>query len=162
MLADSALSFVGFRRTVHVSPAVTDTWDSHRQEAKGAPESFGVLVGATSNDRREVWIEDVTTPMPLDRRSRLHFELRDPHHQRIVDQGFLGSGGSRIYLGTWHTHPQSKPRPSQVDEDDWGRCVRRNRGRPLIFVIVGLEEIGAFLRWGKAFNPLRVMLGKVA
>ena len=162
MLADSALCFVGFRRTVHVCPTVANTWDSHRQAAAGAPESFGVLVGATSKDRREVWIEDVTTPMPLDRRSRFHFELLDPHHQRIVDQAFLRSGGSRIYLGTWHTHPQSRPRPSRVDEGDWGRCVRRNKGRPLVFVIVGLEEIGAFLRWGRGIKPLRVMLGKVA
>ena len=80
-------------------------WHVHRQTAPDAAESFGVLMGTTSVDRREIWIERVTTPMAYDRRTRFSFALRDPGHQRMACGMFTCSGGRAIYLGTWHTHP---------------------------------------------------------
>lgn len=162
VLSDRVLCFAGYRRRVCVRARVTDTWQAHRQSEKRAAESFGVLVGTTSVDRRELWIEAVTTPMALDRRSRFHFELRDPGHQRFVDQAFARSCGSQIYLGTWHTHPQPMPMPSPVDEDDWLQCLRRNRNRPLVFVVVGIEVVRVFVRWGNSFRSLEVEFDGVA
>ena len=149
-----ALGFSGYRRRVSVDPEVARVWDTHRQSDSEALESFGVLIGTTSVDKRETWIEAVTTPMRLDVRSRFNFELRDPGHQQVVDEMFERSDESRIYLGTWHTHPEARPKPSNVDRDDWRACHQRNRGKPLAFVLVGIEEVRVFIRWGRCFRSL--------
>ena len=133
---------------------VAGVWRTHRQTAVDAAESFGVLMGTTSVDRRKIWIESVTSPMARDQRSRLSFALRDPGHQRAVGESFARSGGRAIYLGTWHTHPEPVPTPSVVDRDDWATCLRANRGRPLAFVLVGTDRVRVFVRARWRFRPL--------
>lgn len=151
---DSVRSFRGYGRRVHVSDEVEEVWHTHRQTTQDAAESFGVLMGTTSVDRRDIWIERVTTPMEHDRRTRFSFALHDPGHQQAVCGMFACSGGRAIYLGTWHTHPEPVPKPSWVDRKDWVACLRANRGRPLAFVLVGTDEIRVFVRARWRFRPL--------
>ena len=154
-MAGNALWFVGYGRRVTVDDEVAGIWHGHRQTAASAAESFGVLMGTTSVDRREIWIEGVTTPMAHDRRSRFAFALRDLGHQRAVCGKFASSGGSGIYLGTWHTHPEPVSKPSRTDRKDWAACLRANLGRPLAFVLVGTVEVQVFA-WARGhFRPLR-------
>ena len=154
MAGDGVRRFRGYGRRVHVSDEVAGVWDAHRQLAPDATESFGVLLGTTSVDRRNIWIERVTTPMAQDRRTRFSFSLRDPGHQRTVCGMFACSGGRSIYLGTWHTHPESVPKPSRIDRSDWVACLRANRRRPLAFVLVGTDEVRVFVRARWRFRPL--------
>ena len=147
--------FHGYGRRIHVRDEVADIWHTHRQTEPDAAESFGVLMGTTSIDRREIWIEAVTTPMPRDRCSRFTFALRDPGHQRAVTREFASSDGIAIYLGTWHTHPEPVPTPSRIDLNDWVTCLRANRGRPLAFALVGTDEVRMFVRMKWRFKPLR-------
>ena len=146
--------FHGYGRRAHVSDEVAGVWCGYKQTEPDAAESFGVLMGTTSVDRREIWIEAVTTPMPRDRCSRFSFALRDPGHQRAVSRKFASSDGSAIYLGTWHTHPEPVPTPSGIDRNDWATCLRANSGRPLAFVLVGTDQIRVFVRVGRRFRPL--------
>ena len=152
---DSVRYFHGYGRRVTVFDEVASVWRGHRQTVASAAESFGVLIGTTSVDRREIWIEAVTTPMPRDSRSRFSFALRDPGHQRAVCRMFASSDGRAIYLGTWHTHSVPVPKPSDIDRNDWGTCLRANRGRPLAFVLVGTEEVHVFVRTRGSFKALR-------
>ena len=154
MAVDGSYYFEGYGRRVTVCDEVAGVWRGHRQTVASAAESFGVLIGTTSLDRRESWIETVTTPMTRDRRSRFSFALRDPGHQRAVCEKFACSGGRAIYLGTWHTHPESVPTPSGTDRNDWIACLRVNRGRPLAFVLVGTEEVRVFVRTRGRFRSL--------
>ena len=112
-------------------------------------------MGTTSVDCREIWIKAVTTPLPLDQRSRFSFVLLDPGHQRAVCRNFASSDSRAICLGTWHTHPEPVPKPSDVDRNDWLTCLRANRGRPLAFVLVGTEEVRVFVRSRGRFKALR-------
>ena len=137
-----------------MSDEVESVWREHRQADSDAAESFGVLMGTTSVDRREIWIERVTTPMSYDHRTRFSFELRDPGHQLAVCGMFACSGGQAIYLGTWHTHPEPVPTPSRIDRKDWLACLRVNRARPLAFVLVGTEQVRVFVRARWRFRPL--------
>ena len=155
VVRDSVSFFEGYGRRVTVHEDVVGIWDGHRQTEANAAESFGVLMGTTSVDRREIWIEAVTTPMPRDRRSRYSFALRDPGHQRAVCQMFADTDGKAIYLGTWHTHPEPVPEPSDIDQNDWVTCLKANRGRPLAFVVVGTEEVRVFVRTRGSFRRLR-------
>ena len=152
---DGVRSFEGYGRRVTVDHEVAGVWHGHRQTLATVSESFGVLMGTTSIDCREIWIEAVTTPMPRDRRSRFSFALRDPGHQRAVSRRFASSDGSAIYLGTWHSHPEPLPTPSRIDLNDWVTCLRANCGRPLAFVLVGTEEVRVFVRTRGRFKPLR-------
>ena len=112
-------------------------------------------MGTTSVDRQHIWIEAVTTPMPRDWRSRFSFALRDPGHQRAVCRMFASSDSKAIYLGTWHTHPEPVPEPSDTDLSDWVACLQANRGRPLVFVLVGTERVSVFVRSRGRFRTLR-------
>lgn len=154
MVVSGVRRFHGYGRRVYVSDEVAGIWHVHRQTAPFATESFGVLMGTTSVDQREIWIERVTTPMARDERTRFSFALRDPGHQRMVCGMFTSSGGRAIYLGTWHTHPEPVPTPSGIDRNDWGSCLRANRGRPLAFVLVGTERVRVFVRARWRFRPL--------
>ena len=154
MASDGVPRFRGHGRRVHVSDEVAGVWHAHRQTVSDAAESFGVLMGTTSVDRREIWIERVTTPMAHDRRTRFSFTLRDPEHQRMVCGMFTCSGGRAIYLGTWHTHPEPVPTPSGIDRNDWTACLRANPGRPLAFVLVGTDQVRAFVRARWRFKAL--------
>ena len=140
-MADDVQRFQGLRRSVSISERVWLKWHTQRQLEADQPESFGVLIGSTSHDHREIYIEDVTKPMPGDCQSRTSFDLRDPGHQHAVNAAHRGSDGYQIYLGTWHTHPEPIPSPSRTDKVDWHRCLRRNSERSLIFVIAGTEQI---------------------
>ena len=138
---------------MHVRESVFRVWQRHRQTGRAA-ESFGVLVGTTSIDRKAVRIEAVTTPKRLDRRWRLGFQLADRGHERTVRRMFERSCRQCIYLGTWHTHPEPVPTPSGVDTSDWLECLRANPGRPLVFVVVGTEQARVFVRAGRGFRAL--------
>ena len=151
---DCVRCFEGYGRRVTVSEEVVRVWHARRQTEASAAESFGVLMGTTSVDRREIWIEAVTTPLPRDRRSRYSFALRDPGHQRAACRIFASSDGRAIYLGTWHSHPEPVPKPSDIDRNDWVTCLRANRGRPLAFVLVGTEAVCVFVRGRGRFRPL--------
>lgn len=153
---DFSACYQGYGRLVWIAAAVAQTWRKHRQLDESASESFGVLVGETSANKRELWIEAATSPLALDRRSRFGYKLRDPGHQGFVDNAFEESKGSQIYLGTWHTHPERVPHSSFTDRADWRRSLRRNRKRPLVFVIVGTEEVRVFARWGQMFKALNL------
>lgn len=152
---DSVCCFEGYGRRVTVFDKVASVWRGHRQIETTAVESFGVLMGTTSVDRREIWIQAATTPMPGDQCSRFSFKLLDPGHQRAVCRMFATSGGKAIYLGTWHTHPQPVSEPSDLDLNDWLACLRVNRRRPLAFVLVGTKAVRVFVRNRGRFRSLR-------
>lgn len=151
---DSGPVFSGYERCVHVCAKVAELWRAHRQTEPRELESFGVLLGTTSVDRRDIFVEGVSTPMEHDVQLRRSFVLRDLGHQQIVDQAFSESAGRAIYLGTWHTHPQAVPTPSRIDRLDWRACLRLNRGRPLAFVLVGTVRVRVFVRVGSRFRSL--------
>jgi integrative and conjugative element protein (TIGR02256 family) len=44
------------------------------------------------------------------------------------------------YVGEWHTHPEDVPAPSTIDLQEWSIVMKRNPGKPMIFLIVGRKE----------------------
>lgn len=120
-------------------------WKEYQQLKIGDKEACGVLIGGYDTNKPLYIVSDITTPLPEDIRSRTSFRMLDKGHQKAVDSAFENSGGKKIYLGTWHTHPEAHPEPSSVDIDDWKKCMKRNEGRNLFFVIVGKESFRIFV-----------------
>ena len=137
-----------------IEPGVEEIWNNHRQIKARSPEAFGILIGSCEELTGHCRIESVTTPNKLDIQSRFQFLLKDPEHQKTVDQAYRQSQGHLGYLGTWHTHPETNPNPSTVDIKDWLKCESRNPDRPLFFVIVGTKNTCVFVRIKNKFVKL--------
>lgn len=155
LVASNKHRYTGFRRDISIAGEVWRTWSRHRQFEPAQSESFGVLMGWTSEDRRKLHVTEITEPMLGDSHSPQSFLMQDPGHQASIDHVHRESGGTHIYLGTWHTHPQRIPSPSDIDKADWRECIKRNPGRSLLFVIVGTEETRIYVPWGPIFRSLR-------
>lgn len=108
-----------------------------------ATEAGGVLIGRHILGCRDVVVDRVTIPMPGDRRRRTRFDRARRRHQEVLDEEWMRSRGTRVYLGEWHTHAEPRPRPSQIDMDDWHRRLARDHVEAefLFFAIVGQVEI---------------------
>lgn len=89
----------------------------HIQKQKTDLEAGGILLGKRYQDREEYIVSDISEPNERDIRSRFSF-VRDKHNaQRIINQLWAESNGIINYLGEWHTHPEYRATPSQVDKE---------------------------------------------
>ncbi|VTM91141.1 Uncharacterised protein [Raoultella ornithinolytica] len=122
-----------------ISKKVSNIWQEYRQLKPMDPEAFGVLIGDKDFEIERYGLVEITVPQKEDRCSRMSFTLRDPEHQRTVDQLYENSEGQLIYFGTWHTHPEKNPHASYTDIRDWNNCKLRNPGQRLFFIIIGTE-----------------------
>ena len=117
--------------------------DTYRQAADGAVEAGGVLLGRYLRDEPHVVVDAISPPHASDCGTRFSFQRSRRPHQRAINQAWRESGGTRVYLGEWHTHPEPDPYPSLVDLEDWRRRLRVDRvdSASLFFLIVGTTHI---------------------
>jgi integrative and conjugative element protein (TIGR02256 family) len=129
------------------------------QLSSDAKEAGGVLIGRHIIGTDDVVIDKVTKPSRSDRRTWASFHRARKYHQDILDEEWRASGGTRVYLGEWHTHPEPVPAPSTVDMTDWQRRLRRDlvEASFLFFLIVGQSEVRAWEGSRSSFGvaPLR-------
>lgn len=156
-MSNTDVVFRGYGLILKILGETIGVWESSRQINMVDPERFGVLIGSRTDGAEEYLVDGITTPYSDDQASRSSFLLCDESHQHAVDIAFHKSGGTSIYLGTWHTHPQKIPMPSSVDKRDWVECVSRNPGRQLFFIIVGIDEVRVYVRrrWRFGFGQLQ-------
>lgn len=121
-----------------ISPAVLDVLFSQRQLKPCQSEAGGQLFGKFTND--VVIVTSATVPSSRDVRSRFRFQRARETEQFEIDQEF--SKGFH-YLGDWHTHPETKPKPSRTDIAGAQRLFRTSRHQlpHFLMVIVGTSEI---------------------
>ena len=135
-----------FRRldtgTLYFTGAVVKNLIAHRQSGPNAQEAGGVLLGRHLLDSNDVVVDEVTQPMRTDRRTLTGFFRSLAHHTRAITR-WHQSTGTCAYLGSWHTHPELDPRPSETDQADWRHALARDRyeGDHLFFLIVGIERV---------------------
>lgn len=118
----------------------------HRQRGARDSEAGGVMLGRLLLDSPHVIIDEVTAPLAGDRRSRFAFDRARRSHQEYVSRRWFESGGTCLYLGEWHTHPEPIPQPSATDERDWRRRLAKDTFDvdTLFFVIVGTSVLKAW------------------
>jgi integrative and conjugative element protein (TIGR02256 family) len=112
-----------------------------RQTRCWSNEQGGMLLGRLLTQSDDVAIDVATLPDARDRASRfLFFRVRAPA-QALVEKLWLESGGTCVYLGEWHTHPQRVPEPSSQDRANWKRIFTEARFDQdfLLFAIVGTD-----------------------
>lgn len=130
----------GNRRLLTFSADVLQVFHEFRQVKVDTAEAGGVLMGYVRGDHLEV--VEVTRPTIWDRRLRYLFERFAKGHDHIVKARWRSTDGKLRYLGEWHTHPESVPYPSSTDLIEWRKKTKeRVDGRPLLAVIVGIDEL---------------------
>ena len=127
---------------IKVTNRTFNIWSNHRQDDLKLTEACGILIGGYNEHSNEIYLESCTTPKKEDVRKRTHFKLKSPEHQKAANAAHKRSGGKQFYLGTWHSHPERDPLPSNADLRDWKKCIKRNPEiRLLVFAIVGIDTV---------------------
>ncbi|WP_337165322.1 Mov34/MPN/PAD-1 family protein [Vibrio fluvialis] len=124
---------------------------SHRQLHRFSKESAGVLIGERRGSH--IVICDLSEPGPGDVRSRFRVNRKGPHHQDKVDAEFVQSGGTRQYIGEWHSHPEDSPSPSSIDKYSWKRSI--DSSSPMLVLIVGRKTIWMGKKIGSSIIQLK-------
>lgn len=117
--------------------------NSYIQFDKKSSEGGGILVGRVIDESNNIVIDDVSIPMPTDRRSRNRF-LRNPTgHQEFFNKKWEESNNSCFYLGEWHTHPEPLPVPSSTDLKTWKKLLEKPPQdiNILFFIILGTSQL---------------------
>jgi integrative and conjugative element protein (TIGR02256 family) len=131
-----------------------ETLSGFVQDAPGRREAGGVLLGRHIAGSADVVVDEVTTPMPGDRRRRFGFFRAAHRHQQAIDQAWKDSAGTSGYLGEWHTHPEPLPTPSLIDRVGWQYKLHFDHHVGLLFfVIVGTDAVAV---WEGAPGRLRL------
>jgi integrative and conjugative element protein (TIGR02256 family) len=78
-------------------------------------ETGGVLVGRGGLSLGGAHITDASGPGPKARRSMYSFSRDTAYCQRFLDRLAVESRGEVDYLGEWHKHHETEPRPSSRD-----------------------------------------------
>lgn len=129
-------------KTLFIRPEAIAKMLKYRQDKSSSPEAGGILVGRILLENEHYIIDDVSEPMPTDKRSRFRFSRKTEGHQEYFNSIWERENSCCFYLGEWHTHPEYVPTPSSIDRKDWNRLVRLDfENDVLFFVIVGIKEI---------------------
>jgi len=111
---------------------------------KNQNESGGIILGWVSNKNdNNIYVTKLSLPTNFDKSSRYAFE-RDKHIAKIItDYEFYNSNGKIVYLGEWHTHPESNPSPSSVDIKMIKQQYKNNKINVdfLIILIQGVKSL---------------------
>ncbi len=94
-------------------------------------EQGGILLGSYRGPHIEM--VDMTFPGPMDTGTRTSFTKVDRVHQSVATKVWRASGGTRAYIGEWHTHPGSQAIPSFLDRRTWGQ------------ISAGIKHTGVFV-----------------
>lgn len=126
---------------VIIADEVLNIWRKYQQVDIKDNEACGILIGGYNEKQNKIFIDLCTEPQKSDLRKRTFFTLKDPFHQKRVNDIFISSQETQFYLGTWHSHPENYPSPSGIDLQDWKKCIKRNsQNKFMVFAIIGLKE----------------------
>ena len=123
---------------VDILPEVFEEIGKWLQIEPYAPESGGFIVGYQHKGTKDISLEKVSHPYPLDYRNRIHFNIIDPKHKSFL---LRERAKKSYYMGVWHTHPQTVPEPSNIDWNDWYETLNIDKTacEYVFFIIAGTE-----------------------
>ncbi len=128
------------------SKSVLHVWHQYRQYKPHDKESGGILMGRYNERTKAMMVDELTTPMFLDKRKRTMF-YRSKSHDKKLKQYWKKTNGYGGLLGLWHTHPENVPTPSNTDLEDLRKQLNESKyiTNRLVYVIAGITHIGVWV-----------------
>ncbi len=129
-------------KLLYIRPEALDKMNKYKQIRWSDTEAGGILIGRILMEDGNYIIDDVSEPMPTDKRKRTRFSRKVEGHQEYFNDVWKREAGRCFYLGEWHTHPQKIPVPSSIDRKDWNRLLKIGYETGcLFFIIIGIDEL---------------------
>jgi integrative and conjugative element protein (TIGR02256 family) len=151
------LYLLPYDRTLYIRPEAIEKMFKYKQVSWTDTEAGGILIGRILEEDENIIIDDVSEPMPTDKRRRTRFSRSPEGHQEYMNEAYEREEGSCFYLGEWHTHPQRIPIPSSIDRNDWERLLNVGfESGFLLFVIVGIDDLKVWYGYGEEPIPIVV------
>ncbi|NTE35225.1 Mov34/MPN/PAD-1 family protein [Agrobacterium tumefaciens] len=122
---------------VEIAPDALETMMSHRQNGFFSSEAGGQMFARLSPGK---WRIEVATGLRRgDRRGRFHFWPNRKAEQDEINTYFKQG---LDFVGDWHTHPESRPSPSNADYRSVANVVRESTHElpGMLMCIVGRED----------------------
>lgn len=140
-------------QTLILTQPVLDRFSGYRQRRWWQREAGGQLFARF--DDNQITVVEATPPGRWDVRSRHEYRPNRRHEQReILDRHAKGLH----FVGDWHTHPETEPRPSALDVESMRDLVARSEHQlnGFIMIIVGTLDgpEGLFVSFSTRTNNL--------
>ena len=140
-----------------IAESVIGIWFDFRQLQAKSKEAGGILLGRYYPDSHTILVDDLTTPMFRDKRTRTTF-FRSKSHDTALKKYWKDTKGFGGLLGLWHTHPEPKPNPSNTYLNDLASQFTSSKylSERIFYVIVGTSHIGFWIAYSQTS---RIFLG---
>lgn len=131
--------YLGEEKTVILDEGVINVFKSFRQTGRKS-EMGGILLGKIVENK--IYVLKASIPTPFDKSRRFNFVRHKKSAQLFINYEFLNSKGTIIYIGEWHTHPESHPTPSGPDLQMIKKQFKENIINEdfLLMIIIGLKS----------------------
>ena len=131
--------FRGFKKDLIIRKPVLENFKKYEQYSN-RKESGGILLGKVYSSY--VSIERITTPSIFDKVGRYFFIRSKIPAQSTINRLWSNSSGQTIYLGEWHTHPETNPSPSPQDRAMINNCFKSTKMEIdfLFLIIIGFSR----------------------
>lgn len=124
---------------------------SYQQINENDFENGGILMGELYPRSNRIILTHVLVCEHIEN-SKYGLELNIKCLQKQMDEIWDESNGTITYLGDWHTHPESNPKPSYTDYKTFVKNYYTSKFEQnvLLYVILGSKKS----IWFKSFNGL--------
>jgi integrative and conjugative element protein (TIGR02256 family) len=143
----AGMIFIGRERKVIIKPKVIKMIFSDINETGN--EKGGILLGKVYP--KHIFINNITIPGLWDKFGPFYFIRSKNKAQKEIDNAWKQSGGIEIYLGEWHSHPETNPIPSSQDTKMIKLSLRKTKMEiDFLFLLIG--GLNKTLWFGEATN----------
>jgi len=126
---------------IRLGNEVIATFKRFQQKGFKAHEAGGILLAQIRS--KEIFILKASVPDKKDQSSRFRFLRQIQPAQNIIIKAFKESNHRTVYIGEWHTHPETSPSPSGQDI----RMIKEQFSKGalnesfILLIIVGLRDL---------------------
>ena len=135
-------------------------WVGQSEETNGRlVETGGHLFGERNDAAQVMWVSEVSGPPPDSKSSSNGFVCGIEGVAEASEEKSRNSGGSIRFVGMWHTHPDSSPKPSGTDYRSMREIVDNpalSCPRSLLLVIRTTRQQESFAATSLLFSRGRV------
>ena len=127
---------------LRVLPQALQYVDRHRQLTPWAAEAGGQLFGTINAE--QICVTEVSGPYAGDERSRYSYRSNPVAAQHGIEERHRRG---LLYLGEWHTHAETNPNASSLDDDAMRHLIVSSQlnSNSLLLMIVGQARDAAGL-----------------